>query len=69
MSFPLIATLFMAFLMFILKFTFKDANIVIGIQTFFILAGAGILTYFIVIYLLDRYTDYGIRLLIKENLR
>jgi len=69
MSFPLIATLFMALSMFVLKFTFKDANIVIGIQTFFILAGAGILTYFIMIYLLDKYTDYGIRLLIKENLR
>jgi len=69
MSFPLIAVLFMALSMFVFKFTFQDANTVIKIQTFFMLAGVGILTYFVVIYLLDRYTNYGLRLLIKESLR
>jgi len=68
-SFPLIAVLFMALSMFVLKFAFKAANTAIRIQTFFMLAGVGILTYFVVTYLLDRYANYGIGLLIKESLR
>lgn len=64
-AFPLIAELFMALSMFALKV----ANTTIGIQTFFILAGVGISTYLSATYLLDRFANYGIKVLIKEGLR
>jgi len=64
-SFPLIAMLFMALSMFALK----AATTTIGIQAFFIFTGVGILIYLTATYLLDRFANYGIQLLMKETFR
>ena len=58
--FPLIGGILMTSLIFALK----GGD---GLQVFFMLVGVGILTYLGIIYLFDRFTNYGIRLLIKEH--
>jgi O-antigen/teichoic acid export membrane protein len=63
-TFPLISGLLMASLVFGLK----AGNSRLGAWGFFLLAGVGGLSYLSVIYLLDRYLNYKMELLLRENL-
>jgi O-antigen/teichoic acid export membrane protein len=61
---PLIGTLVMIFTIFILKiYIFGN----IGLLYFLLLAVAGVFTYLLVVYLFDRFLNYGIKHLIQEQ--
>ena len=62
---PSISTIIMVLLLYGLKAIFST----IGIGQFILLVIVGILAYFGVTYLLDRFFNYGIRSLIKESLK
>ncbi|MBW2594456.1 MAG: lipopolysaccharide biosynthesis protein [Deltaproteobacteria bacterium] len=62
--FPLINTTFMISLI----STLKIGNNMVGIWRFFLFIIIGVLAYFGIAYLLDRFFNYGIRALIKQSL-